>query len=832
MNQDQYFPCPFYEGRTAATQEGFTAFFDEDSKMYYFAMLDAEGKVLLKSESYPSESVRNNGIDSVIKNRTIESHYTVKQENETYYLSLRAANYREIARSCSCETEKQALALLPYLTMQKVRSARPKNEEDNYLACSFYQNRGKAEEDGMIAFFDEETKAYFFVIVNTKGEVLFRSESYPNAGARDNGMASVRKNRETKERYSVKQDDEDGKYYLMLKAANHKEIARSCGYDTEEAAWNSLNPNTEAVHDDYMPCEKYANRGDAAEEGIVSFFDESTKGYYFSVLDKEGKVMFRSEHYPNAAVRDNGIASVRKNRNESNRYATIKDEKDGQYYVILKAGNHKEIARSCPSNEEAGLAWLFPLAAAVAAPIVSATPEIKEPTAEEIKPLVVAHAKPIIKERIEDYLSCSHYANQGLPDVEGIVQFFDVETQSYLFSVVNAEGKTLLRSKTFASVEARKKQMDKVRQFQRERNHYDVMQDAEDKRYYVVLKDADGDEIARSCAYQDKDAALAFLPIVPLVAAPAAEESNLEGAALIAAGAALVGASALIPTSVPEVEVPAVVVPPVVVEEPKVVVPPVVVPPVEVTPPKVDIPPVVPPPTVEPPRVEAAAIPEVTPAAMAAAPAASSGFNWMWLLPLLLILPLIWFLMKGCNKDTQAVVNTPVIVDTVKTAPTPAVTAPPVVAKKDTNATAAIIPSKSGNIILHHIFFNFDKADILPPSETELEKLIKVLNENPKYSCELRAFTDAKGSDAYNKALSLRRANNAMSYLTKKGVDKKRIKTSTFGEANPIAKNEIDGQDTEEGRKFNRRVEIYVLDENGKPAGIVENIAVPQNLKQ
>lgn len=814
MNHDEYLSCEQYEQHTPPNSDGFTSFQDENTKLYYFALLDLDGKVLLKSESYPTEAARNNGISSVIKNRSIESHYSLKkdEENGLYYQSLRAANYREIARSCDCKSEEDAMNLLVYLTGQKLRSQKPKNQEDDYLECALYTNRGKPDEDGMVAFFDEETKAYFFAVVNKKGHVLFRSESYPSTAARDNGIASVRKNRDIKERFSVIQDEADSKYYVILKAGNHKEIARSCGYDSEAAAWDSL--NSDAIHDDYMPCNQYKNRGEASEDGIIAFYDEASKGYYFSVLDGNGKVMFRSEHYPNEASRDNGMASVRKNRTLKERYATIKDENDGQYYVILKAGNHKEIARSCPSDTAAGLAWLLPLA----------TPEISTTIVAESAPLLAAAApktekpsiKPIVKEREDDYLSCQRYANQGLPDIDGIVQFFDVPSQSYLFSVVDVKGKILLRSEQFSTVERRKKEMDAVRKYKHERSHYEIIQNKENNRYYVLLRNEDGDEIARSCSYEDKDLALAMLP-------PIEKEGN-SGLPLVAAGAALLGAAAIIPNvDIPPVVIPEpVVIPPVVATPPVVEPEPVFVPPVVATSPVV-----VPEPVVVPPVVSAAPVIEPEPIIAAAPVVAEGGFKWWWLLPLLLLIPL-FFWWKGCKNEVNSTVTPPVVVDTLKKEVVPV----PVAAPKDTQTTAAVIPSKSGNIILRHIFFDFDKADLVDASHTELDKLVKVLKENPKYSCELKAFTDAKGSDAYNKALSNRRANNAKSHLIKNGIDKARIKTSTFGEANPIAKNEIDGQDTEEGRRFNRRVEIIVLDEAGKPVGIVENIAIPSTLKQ
>ncbi|MNV96025.1 Photosystem I chlorophyll a apoprotein A2 [compost metagenome] len=68
--------------------------------------------------------------------------------------------------------------------------------------------------------------------------------------------------------------------------------------------------------------------------------------------------------------------------------------------------------------------------------------------------------------------------------------------------------------------------------------------------------------------------------------------------------------------------------------------------------------------------------------------------------------------------------------------------------------------------------------------------------------------------------------------MESKGIKSSRIQTSTFGEKDPIAKNTLaDGSDTEEGRRFNRRVEISVL-KDGVKTGIVEEIEVPAELKK
>lgn len=134
---------------------------------------------------------------------------------------------------------------------------------------------------------------------------------------------------------------------------------------------------------------------------------------------------------------------------------------------------------------------------------------------------------------------------------------------------------------------------------------------------------------------------------------------------------------------------------------------------------------------------------------------------------------------------------------------------------------------------LRWIFFDFDQSNIRSDARLELEKLISVMSKYPTYTVELAGHTDAKGSDAYNEALSQRRVDAARNYLLAKGIAANRIKVSYKGEGRPIAKNDLSGQDTPAGRQFNRRVEIYIYDANGQQLNnLVEIPNVPTELKQ
>jgi len=144
------------------------------------------------------------------------------------------------------------------------------------------------------------------------------------------------------------------------------------------------------------------------------------------------------------------------------------------------------------------------------------------------------------------------------------------------------------------------------------------------------------------------------------------------------------------------------------------------------------------------------------------------------------------------------------------------------------STTPALDPSK-----IRSIFFDFDKSTLRSESQRQLEMLYSILTQNSEYSVELRAHTDAKGSLKYNESLSMRRAQAAKRYLLAKGISESRIKTSTFGENDPIAKNELsNGSDAPEGRQFNRRVELKIYNPNGTIEPLVEKIDVPDGLRK
>ncbi len=109
-------------------------------------------------------------------------------------------------------------------------------------------------------------------------------------------------------------------------------------------------------------------------------------------------------------------------------------------------------------------------------------------------------------------------------------------------------------------------------------------------------------------------------------------------------------------------------------------------------------------------------------------------------------------------------------------------------------------------IVLKNIFFDSDKSTIRPESQGELNRLIKLLKDNPGVKIELSSHTDDQGAEDYNMRLSFARSNSVVDYLITKGISPSRLIPKGYGESAPI-----DANDTEIGRQHNRRTEFKVL---------------------
>ena len=88
-------------------------------------------------------------------------------------------------------------------------------------------------------------------------------------------------------------------------------------------------------------------------------------------------------------------------------------------------------------------------------------------------------------------------------------------------------------------------------------------------------------------------------------------------------------------------------------------------------------------------------------------------------------------------------------------------------------------------VLIDNIFYDFDRATLRPESKTSLDELVKLLNENPNITIDLSAHCDYKGSAAYNKQLSQRRAESVVNYLIEKGIARERLTPVGYGKEKP-----------------------------------------------
>ena len=126
---------------------------------------------------------------------------------------------------------------------------------------------------------------------------------------------------------------------------------------------------------------------------------------------------------------------------------------------------------------------------------------------------------------------------------------------------------------------------------------------------------------------------------------------------------------------------------------------------------------------------------------------------------------------------------------------------------KEIHKDLYLFPIEIGQVVrLNNVFFDFDKWDLRPESYVELNRVVKLLKENPAIEIEMSAHTDSRGSDEYNFTLSNNRAASVKDYILSKGIAESRIISQGYGETKPVATN-----DTDEGRQLNRRVEFKIL---------------------
>ncbi len=118
-------------------------------------------------------------------------------------------------------------------------------------------------------------------------------------------------------------------------------------------------------------------------------------------------------------------------------------------------------------------------------------------------------------------------------------------------------------------------------------------------------------------------------------------------------------------------------------------------------------------------------------------------------------------------------------------------------------------------ISLNPIYFDLDKWDIRPDAEIELNKIVKIMNDNPTIRIELGSHTDCRATKAYNMTLSDKRAKSSAEYIRKRITNPSRIFGKGYGESKLLnncgCEGNVVSDCTEEEHQLNRRTEFRIV---------------------
>jgi outer membrane protein OmpA-like peptidoglycan-associated protein/uncharacterized protein YegP (UPF0339 family) len=618
-----------------------------------------------------------------------------------------------------------------------------------------------------------------FSVRNTAGVVLANSPAYANRG-------------EAQAAIDFLSDDaaDERQYAVELRTTTTQTVAGNAP---------PVLPSLSAI--DFTSLYDFGVASPSRIVGLNPYQKAEDSLHYFCYYDN-GEALLYGRGFDSGFRRDKRIRQVIAAAPKNQRWEIVQD--GNEYYFILKEKNGLEIARSRRFGSRADAQTrMTALAGALPA-------------------LAAQYPEPAKKEKKNNHydFTLRSATEKGFASLRG-------EDKGYYFILNNDSNQPVLFSQNYSGSAARSGGVRSVVKSLTDEQY--IERHEKGGKHYFLVKATNKQEIAHSAFFDSKEemersvrwlrsSSGAWVTQYNVDMTPkeaktktVTETENFtldverpKSAAPIAAAAALAA------TVIPEIEIPKV--------EPKKAV-------VEV--PKVEKPKVDPAiaaaalaaaaaaaavPKVEPKKV-VVDVPKVEPIAAAkrvveaAAPVVETGggFKWWWLLGLLALIPL-FLLWKGCPQEVvkMAAPPPPVVETPVVPTPMPAPAATPAPAPAPVAAPA--------NCDLNWILFDFDKANILSEARKELASMAKILIDNPSYVGVLHAHTDAKGSVAYNEDLSKRRAKNAKAVLVEMGIDADRIKTSASGKGDPFAKNTED--DT--GRRFNRRVELFIQDKSGK----------------
>lgn len=111
-------------------------------------------------------------------------------------------------------------------------------------------------------------------------------------------------------------------------------------------------------------------------------------------------------------------------------------------------------------------------------------------------------------------------------------------------------------------------------------------------------------------------------------------------------------------------------------------------------------------------------------------------------------------------------------------------------AKREAEARARAEAAQARQVLTERIHFNFDDATILPEAQQTLQQKAQILRSHPEIQLRIAGNCDDRGSEEYNLALGMRRAQAAKTFLVNYGLDASRFQIVSYGKDRPIAQGE------------------------------------------
>ncbi len=324
---DDYLSLKHYDGHPLSnTMKGFSTF-NHDGE-FYFALLDKVGKVFLRSEGYSSEKGRDNGMQSVQKNKSLKERWSISEARNHFFIVLKAGNHQEIGKSGSYKSKADAEAALAAFLSGKAG----KSTGASGLAAGLATGK----------VISESRK----VIGEKRGDAIEKSRSV-----------------------------------IGEKRGKGVEKSRALGIEKSRSVIgekrNVLSETKSKVkEDDYLKCDAYKGHKITDTKNRIATFKGEDGQYYFAVYYKDGTVRLRSEGFKTEAGRADELKACIEHMENDKMYSTIKK---GKYFInVLKDKTGREVGRSCMSTEvQETVAWVAPaVAVAAAAPKIVKKEEV------------------------------------------------------------------------------------------------------------------------------------------------------------------------------------------------------------------------------------------------------------------------------------------------------------------------------------------------------------------------------------------------------------------------------------------------------------------------